>query len=92
MATGRQLRMSLAALSMVLLAGPAVWAQQPGGQRQGQDQRRGGGGGMASAEQFFKRQDANGDGKVTKEEFRGPPQLFDRSALCRHSGEAGGRQ
>ncbi len=72
MATGRQLRMSLAVLSMVLLSmvllsGPAAWAQQPGGR-----------GGMASAEQFFKRQDANGDGKVTKEEYRGPPQLFGR--------------
>lgn len=36
-----------------------------------------GGGGPPSPDMMIKRQDANGDGKLSRDEFRGPPQRFD---------------
>lgn len=58
-------------LAFVLIAGPAM-AQPPGGQ--GGQGRRGGMGTPPTFEDL----DANNDGKISRDEFRGPERMFDR--------------
>lgn len=62
------------ALTAVLACSVSGWAQRPGGQ-----QRPGGGprGGF-TFDRLLERHDKNKDGKVTREEWQGPAQMFDQ--------------
>ena len=66
----KKLATLIALLLLAALAAPAL-PQDPG--RRGREGRDG-----RSAWERMKRHDANGDGRVTAEEFRGPDQMFDR--------------
>lgn len=65
----------LATLSVGLISAD-VWAQRPGGPPRPGANRQGGSRGRFALDQLLERHDKNKDGKVTREEWQGPEQVF----------------